>query len=199
MDDRTSDSSVLSTDRANFRQRMADRDGTCLMTGSTNFQACHIVPHAKGDQYMSNLTNHRHEVLEPPLNDINDTRNGILLAVQLHGPFGASEVAFLPQFRDDRHFNPMPIVSACLDRLPLCCLTAWSRVTHHLSSCRPPTRPTQALMQLTNPCHPADYRRDVALAFEDRFVAHAVPISRFGSGSLLRRTSRPIVKNVCAI
>ena len=29
------------------------------------------------------------------LNDINDTRNGILLALQLHNPFGASEVAFL--------------------------------------------------------------------------------------------------------
>ncbi|KAF8322879.1 hypothetical protein F5887DRAFT_1166089 [Amanita rubescens] len=34
MDDRTSDSSVLSTDRANFRQSVTDRDGTCLMTGS---------------------------------------------------------------------------------------------------------------------------------------------------------------------
>ena len=44
---------------------------------------------------MKNLPNHRHEDLEPPLNDINDTRNGILLAVQLHGAFGASEVAFL--------------------------------------------------------------------------------------------------------
>ena len=115
MDDRshrTSDASTISSDRANFIQRVTDRDGTCVMTGSTTFQACHIVPHAKGRQvcsqyflnhseisflaqYMNNLINHRHEVLEPPLNDINDTRNGILLALQLYNPFGASEVAFL--------------------------------------------------------------------------------------------------------
>jgi len=50
MDDRTSDSSAsISTRRADFAQRVTDRDRTCLMTGATsNFQACHIVPHAKG-------------------------------------------------------------------------------------------------------------------------------------------------------
>ncbi len=112
MDDRTSDSSAISTDRADFRQRVSDRDGTCVMTGTAYVQACHFIPHAKGHQvcseyslnhsefsfqaqYMRNLVSHRHEHLEPPLNDINDTRNGIMLAVQLHGPFGASEVAFL--------------------------------------------------------------------------------------------------------
>ena len=94
MDVRTSDSS---TDQANFRQRVIDRDGACLMTGTTYVQPCHIIPRAKGHQvcseyflnhsefsfqaqYINNLVNHRHEVLEPPLNDINDTRNGILLA-----------------------------------------------------------------------------------------------------------------------
>ncbi|KAF8671731.1 hypothetical protein AX14_005652 [Amanita brunnescens Koide BX004] len=67
------------------------------MTGATTgFQACHIVPHAKGNQYMDSFANHRNKVLDPPLNDINDPRNGILLAVQLHRPFGASVVAFLP-------------------------------------------------------------------------------------------------------
>ena len=44
---------------------------------------------------MINLTNHRHEALNPPLNNINDTRNGIALASQLHRPFGTSAVAFL--------------------------------------------------------------------------------------------------------
>jgi len=112
MDDRTSDSSAISTRRADFAQRVTDRDGTCLMTGATsNFQACHIIPHAKGNQvcseylnhsqfsfqaqYMNNLADHRNEVLDPPMDDINDPRNGILLAVQLHRPFGASVVAFL--------------------------------------------------------------------------------------------------------
>ena len=54
MDDRTSDaSSSISTDRANFKQRVTDRDGTCVMTGTVNVQACHIVPHAKGHQVCS--------------------------------------------------------------------------------------------------------------------------------------------------
>ncbi|KAF8309777.1 hypothetical protein F5887DRAFT_1153856 [Amanita rubescens] len=97
MDDRTSDSSAsISTRRADFAQRVTDRDRTCLMTGATsNFQACHIIPHAKGNQYMNSLADHRNEVLDPPLNDINDPRNGILLHVTLHRPFGASVVAFL--------------------------------------------------------------------------------------------------------
>ncbi|KAF8325714.1 hypothetical protein F5887DRAFT_901102 [Amanita rubescens] len=99
MDDRTSYSSTISTRQADFAQRVtANRDGTCLMTGVTsNFQACHIFPHAKGSQaqYITGLADHRNEVLDPPLDDINDPRNGILLSVQLHRPFGASIVAFL--------------------------------------------------------------------------------------------------------
>jgi len=112
MDERTSDASHVSSSRADFGQRVVARDGTCVMTGTPNVQACHVVPHAKGHevrseylwnhsessfqaQYIINLASHRHEVLDPPLESINDTRNGILLAVQLHGPFGASEAAFL--------------------------------------------------------------------------------------------------------
>jgi hypothetical protein len=33
--------------------------------------------------------------VEPPLEGINDTRNGLLLHVALHRPFGDSEIAFL--------------------------------------------------------------------------------------------------------
>jgi hypothetical protein len=44
---------------------------------------------------MINLASHRPEAVNPPLNDANDTRNGILLALQLYASFGASEVAFL--------------------------------------------------------------------------------------------------------
>jgi len=79
------------------------------MTGTKYYQACYIIPHAKGHQvrsvyytehsiqakYMINLANYRHEVMDPPLDGINDTRHGILLSPGLHAPFGASEVAFL--------------------------------------------------------------------------------------------------------
>ncbi|KAF8737659.1 hypothetical protein AX14_012536 [Amanita brunnescens Koide BX004] len=96
MDNRTSDSSAISIRRENFVKGVTDRDGSCLMTGATsNFRACHIIPHAKGSQYINSLANHRNEVLDPPLNGINDPRNGILLQVSLHRPFGASVVAFL--------------------------------------------------------------------------------------------------------
>lgn len=112
MADRTSNSSTISTHQGDFAERVTDRDGTCVMTGVTkSFQACHIIPHAKGNQvcfehlnhsyfsfqvqYMNSLADHRNEVLDPPLDNINDPRNGILLAVHLHGPFGDSEVAFL--------------------------------------------------------------------------------------------------------
>ena len=119
MDDRTSDASNISistdsTSQGIFRFRVVDRDRTCVMTGDEQYcMACHIVPHAKGHQvrhacseylsnhsrfsfhtkYMANLNNHRHAVMDPPLDDINDIRNGILLSPQLRPPFVASEVA----------------------------------------------------------------------------------------------------------
>jgi len=66
------------------------------MTGDTRFlAACHIIPHAKGHQYMINLAHHGNEVLDPPLEDINDPRNGIVLNTYLHSSFGHSETAFL--------------------------------------------------------------------------------------------------------
>ena len=113
MDDRTSDASYNSISWGNFRQRVTDHDGTCVMTGSTIVTACHIIPHSKGHQvcsecfsnhpqpsfqakYIKNLARHRPEVLDPPLDSIGDTHNGILLYPGLHVVFGASEVAFLP-------------------------------------------------------------------------------------------------------
>jgi hypothetical protein len=55
IDDRTSDASDLSERRADFRQRVIDRDGTCVITGdyAVNCTACHILPHSKGDNVRS--------------------------------------------------------------------------------------------------------------------------------------------------
>jgi len=51
IDDRTSDASELSDRRADFRDRIVDRDGTCVSTGEQAELciACHIIPHSKGD------------------------------------------------------------------------------------------------------------------------------------------------------
>ena len=51
IDDRTSDASELSDRRADFGDRIVDRDGTCVITGERArlCAACHIIPHSKGD------------------------------------------------------------------------------------------------------------------------------------------------------
>ena len=111
MDGRTSDSSDITDRRASFRARVVARDEHCVLTGAKACQACHIIPHAKGDQvrsqflyhseslsqaqYISNLVSYRDESLEPTMSDINDTRNGVLLSVALQPSFGASKAAFL--------------------------------------------------------------------------------------------------------
>ena len=51
INDRTSASSDLSTRRADFRDRIIARDGTCVSTGQLPqfCVACHIIPHSKGN------------------------------------------------------------------------------------------------------------------------------------------------------
>ncbi|KAF8960929.1 hypothetical protein BDZ97DRAFT_2035202 [Flammula alnicola] len=99
MDDRTSATSTISISWRNFEERVIARDEICVVTASRPpiAEVCHIIPHAKGDQakYMINLVNHRKETIDPPLNDINDTRNGILLSVLLISSIRACQVAFL--------------------------------------------------------------------------------------------------------
>jgi len=48
MDDRTTDSD--STTRGDFAANVLARDNSCVMTGSTVVQVCHIIPHSKGHQ-----------------------------------------------------------------------------------------------------------------------------------------------------
>ena len=53
MDDRTSNTSNVTSRRANFQRAVANRDRCCFMTATTESEACHIIPHAKGDQVRS--------------------------------------------------------------------------------------------------------------------------------------------------
>ena len=111
MDDRTSYTLDVNRRRPNFKQNVVNRDKCCVISGTTQFEACHIIPHAKGDQvrsgplyrsrrsfqmkYIKNLVAYREVVVNPCLESINDTRNGILLNRMLYNTFGTSEVAFL--------------------------------------------------------------------------------------------------------
>lgn len=114
MHDRASTTSAVTTRREVFRQRIISRDGGCVMTGAAaeHCEACHIIPHSKGDEvcseyllndpknllyskYIMNLANDRNPTLVPPFDGINDSRNGLLLHSSLHNPFEASRIAFL--------------------------------------------------------------------------------------------------------
>ncbi len=54
MDGRTYNTSNVTSSRANFQQDVVNRDRCCL--GTTQFEAFHIIPHAKGDQARSGRT-----------------------------------------------------------------------------------------------------------------------------------------------
>jgi hypothetical protein len=113
MDDRTSYTSDVTSRRAAFRDDVVNRDSRCVATAVSSelCEACHIIPHAKGDQvrsgpwyrsrrlfqtqYIKNLVRYRQVVINPRLEGINDIRNGILLNQMVHGLFGTSQVAFL--------------------------------------------------------------------------------------------------------
>ncbi|KAF8345125.1 hypothetical protein F5887DRAFT_1074770 [Amanita rubescens] len=111
-DDRTSITSNLAIRQRDFRTKVVGRDGTCVITDEIKeyCTACHILPHAKGSNYISNVVHHRGGP-DDDINDINDIRNGLLLAYHLHVPFGAGNIAFLktPNFGltvDDIPYNP---------------------------------------------------------------------------------------------
>jgi hypothetical protein len=52
MEDRASFSTVNTTRRGDFQQRVLARDKACILTGgdAENVQACHVVPYSKGDE-----------------------------------------------------------------------------------------------------------------------------------------------------
>ncbi|KAF8313384.1 hypothetical protein F5887DRAFT_1237316 [Amanita rubescens] len=107
MDDRTSNASQLTTRRNDFRTKVIERDGTCVITDEpvSNCVGCHIIPHEKGSNYISNVVRNRSGTDDSvnDINDINDIRNGLLLSNLLHRPFGFGKIAFLktPNFALD--------------------------------------------------------------------------------------------------
>ncbi|KNZ74099.1 hypothetical protein J132_08216 [Termitomyces sp. J132] len=98
MDERQSYSTHDTAGRVGFKEEIIARDSICIVTGiSAEFsQACHIVPHMKGDNYLDFLSDNRLKTLEKPLEGINDSRNGLLLIHSLHLIIGKSRAAFLP-------------------------------------------------------------------------------------------------------
>ena len=101
----------------NFRDRVVARDLTCVMTGTPqHFTACHTpgvfsISLESFRVLIPGQVRHQSRQLqgrgpEPtPRGHRRYTRNGILLATQLHGPFGAAEVAFLSQLFDPIVFH----------------------------------------------------------------------------------------------
>lgn len=65
------------------------REATCCLTN-----LLWQLPDLINLKYMSNVVRHR-DGPDDNMNDINDTRNGLLLANHLHVPFGAGDIAFL--------------------------------------------------------------------------------------------------------
>ncbi|KAJ7056983.1 hypothetical protein C8F01DRAFT_1256923 [Mycena amicta] len=96
LNDRTSNSSHFTARTANFRTQILARDQSCLITGidPLDSQACHLVPHAKGDDYISALSDLRADK-EQPVIQIGDIRNGFLLYTGLHRAFGDGDIAIL--------------------------------------------------------------------------------------------------------
>ena len=58
MNDRSSFESAHTAHRQDFRQDIIDRDATCVVTNATQHicQACHIIPHSRGDQVSQKIS-----------------------------------------------------------------------------------------------------------------------------------------------
>ncbi|KAJ7125904.1 hypothetical protein C8R44DRAFT_913091 [Mycena epipterygia] len=153
-DDRTSNSSQHSQRSAAFRQDVINRDVACIVTEAppNDCTACHILPHSKGDEYISSLSSLRADQEESPVVEIGDIRNGLLLFNGLHRPFGDGEIAFL--------FTPNPYL------LP-------DDISSHapLTAPRPPNTARLTLQHIVPQMPPnliiAPHNRDVRLSSTD--------------------------------
>ncbi|KAF8507285.1 hypothetical protein BU17DRAFT_71255 [Hysterangium stoloniferum] len=93
-------SQITTPSRAGFREQIVERDGTSVVNGLRKelCQACHLIPHSKGDedmQYIQALC-HWRNIAQPEIDNINDIRNGILVNTDVHNYFSLSQLAVLP-------------------------------------------------------------------------------------------------------
>ncbi|KAH9173584.1 hypothetical protein EDB89DRAFT_1958641 [Lactarius sanguifluus] len=80
-------SSALTARRRSFLDEVAQRDGgRCLLTGWAGkfCDAVHLLPHRKGDMYISTYTQRRSRARDDITEDINDIRNGVFLNKVAH-------------------------------------------------------------------------------------------------------------------
>ncbi|GJJ07772.1 hypothetical protein Clacol_001977 [Clathrus columnatus] len=85
--------------RANFKQLLSERDGNCIWTNEELPDGTHLIPFARGDEWLQRIVENRfHEGDdEEDLTDIhiNDIRNGVLGSRTIHGLFDRRDVAVL--------------------------------------------------------------------------------------------------------
>jgi len=90
-------SQVTTPSRAGFRDDIVARDGSSVVNGLEEdlCEACHLIPHSKGNEYIQTLCLLRTIDDEPEIDNINDIRNGILVDTAVHRFFGLSQLAVL--------------------------------------------------------------------------------------------------------
>ncbi|KAJ7898939.1 hypothetical protein B0H14DRAFT_3554392 [Mycena olivaceomarginata] len=110
IDDRTSNSSQHNQRPATFRDDLIDRDVACIVSQAppNDCTACHILPHSKGDEYISCVSALRADQGQLQVVEIGDIQNGVLLYNGLHCPFGDGEIAFLLIFATPMAVPPPP-------------------------------------------------------------------------------------------
>ncbi|KAH9072331.1 hypothetical protein EDB83DRAFT_216548 [Lactarius deliciosus] len=76
--------------RHDFRGEVVKRDGeSCIITGQSAdiCDAAHIIPRCKSDQYLLKVVEDRWDLYDPqppPIDDVDDIQNGVLLTADLH-------------------------------------------------------------------------------------------------------------------
>ncbi|KAF9521125.1 hypothetical protein BS47DRAFT_1335225 [Hydnum rufescens UP504] len=153
MDGRTSDTSESVQCQNKFRKAVVRRDRSCVLSGelAIDSTACRLLPHSKGNNYISNFMEHRGG--PDDINSIDDPRNGLLLFTSFHGPLGRADVAFLktPNFGltvNDIPSNPprtsdqgSPISRLTLQHFGSKIGVVVSQFAPHNRDARPPERP----------------------------------------------------------
>ncbi|KIJ57367.1 hypothetical protein M422DRAFT_773951 [Sphaerobolus stellatus SS14] len=80
-------SSEISGTRAQFRKDLLARDGRCIFTQFPAAAAAHIIPYARGDQWLQLLINNRPHEDEDEIENLEsicDIRNGCILMDTIH-------------------------------------------------------------------------------------------------------------------